>query len=301
MMKKLMGMLIALMMLALSICGIASAEGETFTVENGGLTLHVPVEYKDLLIIETPENSQDGILFSVSEKASLDEAKACGDDYDGYGLVFVIRQVTEEELKAMRCGEMFGERAFAKNDAGVCYLYNVPTDYRFFRASYEGTEAEEEVYRQMQAWGNSVPAAMTAEAGLTPLTYTNTALDQQLCDILYGGYKEYQLSTTEYLEQSPEKVDPAPWLEKLVEGAVTEYIEDGQVPDGEYVVLLLPKYDERFDFFLAEGGENIVRHAWFNESYEELFKMTFTDETLKASEIMQEWYNALVEANGTNK
>ena len=53
-------------------------------------------------------------------------------------------------------------------------------------------------------------------------------------------------------------------------------------------------------FLFAEGSENIIRMVVGPEGSEEEYytEVTFDDGTTKASEVMHEWYNALVEANG---
>ena len=89
----------------------------------------------------------------------------------------------------------------------------------------------------------------------------------------------------------------------MTSGAKYESIEltDAEKPDGEYVVLNFPDDENRYDFFLAEGSENIIRLVTGpedGEQYEYYYKVTFADGTSKASEIMHEWYNAIVEANG---
>ena len=69
---------------------------------------------------------------------------------------------------------------------------------------------------------------------------------------------------------------------------------------GEYAVLAFPDEEIRFDFLFAEGSENIIRMVVGPEGSEEEYytEVTFDDGTTKASEVMHEWYNALVEANG---
>ena len=94
-------------------------------------------------------------------------------------------------------------------------------------------------------------------------------------------------------------MDAAVYAERLMTGEGLSYEEAdlSETPDGEYVVFSFPEDDLRFDFFLAEGGENYVRQVW-NGDCEQLYKAVFADGTTKASAVMQEWYEALAE--GTN-
>ena len=114
-MKKKQVFLLALMMLALfMLCGCGSKQemsisgsGDSVTVndlalrpegeagqlyENDGLKLMIPLEYDELLITETPQDDRGARLFSVSEKASVEAAKATGMDYEGAGWLFSIER-----------------------------------------------------------------------------------------------------------------------------------------------------------------------------------------------------------------
>ena len=87
----------------------------------------------------------------------------------------------------------------------------------------------------------------------------------------------------------------------MTNGATYEGIElaENEVPDGEYVVLNFPDENIRYDFFFAEGQENIIRQVngeEGGEQYEYFYKVTFEDGTSKASEIMNEWYHAIAES-----
>ena len=79
----------------------------------------------------------------------------------------------------------------------------------------------------------------------------------------------------------------------LLNGATYENADDVEAPDGEYVVLNFPKDKVRFDFFLAEGSENVIREVWGDN--EQIYTATFTDDSIKASAVMQDWYHALME------
>lgn len=114
----------------------------------------------------------------------------------------------------------------------------------------------------------------------------------------YDDSTKYTISTTEFGPMEPGDVDPLPYVEKLTAGARYEYVDE-EAPDGEYVVLAFPDEEERLDFFFAEGMENYVRRVYSTgdgEEYSEMFKVTFEDGTTKATEVMNEWYHALVNA-----
>ena len=99
--------------------------------ENAGYKLSVPAEIDELLIVEMPQN--DGILFTVSEKLSVETDKAQGGSGDGAGRLFSIGALSEIQLYDMLCSDMSGIEIFARDDAGIYYAYYHPTDVRVVR------------------------------------------------------------------------------------------------------------------------------------------------------------------------
>ena len=107
------------MALSLAACGASggstvSVSGESVTVddlalrpdgeagklyENAGLKLLVPLEYDEMLQTEVPEESGDGMLFRVSEKASIEAAKAQGMETEGAGWLFSIGKIDEAAMR----------------------------------------------------------------------------------------------------------------------------------------------------------------------------------------------------------
>ncbi|MBQ9493741.1 MAG: hypothetical protein IJR54_08420 [Oscillibacter sp.] len=317
--KKTVGSMIlaALLTLSLASCGTGTNEqgvkisGESLDVngvalrpdgeaaqiyENGGLKLLIPMEYNELLITETPQNDANGILFSVSEKASVEAAKAQGADFDGAGWLFSIGAVTEDALREALCYDMSGEEAFAKGADGQYYMYYHPTDVRLVRENYEDEEAMEQ-WSALNEWAATVPDTfITENSGLTAEKHGNSTLDMYLARIAYMDDVKYTLSATEHGPMEPRDVDPMPYLNRLMNGVTFEYADGEETPDGEYVVLSFPDDDVRFDFFRMEGKENYVRTVWSGDN-ETLYKASYADGAIKASVIMSEWYNALVTAN----
>jgi cobalamin biosynthesis protein CbiG len=141
------------------------------------------------------------------------------------------------------------------------------------------------------------------ENGLTVVGFNNTLVESALAKAAFGKDANYTISTTEHGPLAPNGVDPIPFYERMTKGAVYENVEvaENEVPDGEYVVLTFPDEQVRYDFFFAEGSGNLIRTVQGPEGedqYTFFTKVTFEDGTSKASEIMHEWYNAIVEANG---
>lgn len=264
---------------------------------NDGMVLTIPEEYEEALVLDVPENDAEGMLFSVSEKASIEAAKADGYDTDGAGWLFGIGRLNEEAYHAMLCSEVPGREVFAKDNLGSYYIYYHPTDVRMVREDYNDQAAWDE-WSKLCEWAYSMRQTFIDEnEGLSPVKHGNTILDYYISRVLYMRSQKYTVSTTEYGPMEAGRVNAANYLKPLSEGVIYENARGEETPDGEYVVLNFPEEDIRFDFFLAEGKENYIRQVWANEQNEMLYKAVFDDPALKASEIMHEFYHDLVLAD----
>ena len=274
------------------------SDGEAAHIlKNDGLTLLVPLEYEDLLVIETPQDSAEGILFNVSEKASMEAAKAQGSDDEGAGWLFSINRISADAYHEALCYDMSGAEVFARDEDSQYYMYCHPTDVRFVRESYEDIDEDMAQWSLLNEWASTVPDRMLSEnPTLTPETHTNTALDIYFARIAWQSETNYTISTVESGPMNPQDVNPTPWLSRLMNGVTFTWAEEETAPSGEYVVLNFPDDDTRFDFFLAPGGENLIRMVWNQNQDELLYRANYADDT-KASAVMHEWYNALAAAN----
>ena len=154
-MKRTIGILLAVLMLA-SVCGAAFADNapaaskketeqkilslqkeypDSVFYDNEGMFLPIPKAYSALVTVETPEKNEYGELFSVSETASIKAAEATGQYTAGAGWLFSISRVTEEQLHQMLCYLMFGSEVFGRDEDGMYYLFEHPTDVRIVRES----------------------------------------------------------------------------------------------------------------------------------------------------------------------
>ncbi|MBQ3405378.1 MAG: hypothetical protein IJG63_08200 [Oscillospiraceae bacterium] len=277
-----------------------AAEEEAAATElvNDGLTLPVPDEYADLLVINVPENDPDGVLFTVCEKASVEAGKAQGHDSDwGDGWLFDIARISQDKMNEMRCYDMSGAEQFARDDEANCYVYMHPTDVRYVREDNDAMAADQEQWTMLNEWAATVPEAfMEANSGLTAESHGNSNLDICLARIAFMDDVNYTVSSTAYGPMEPGDVDVTPYLEKLMNGVSYDYVDGGEAPDGEYFVLNFPDEDQRFDFFVAEGEQNFIRRVCGD--YEEFYQATFEDGSTNATQVLSDWYDALAEANG---
>lgn len=264
---------------------------------NSGMTLTIPAETANLVLVDMPKDDPDGVLFSVSEKDSVNAALADGHDATtGEGWLFGIRRVDETTLHTLLCYDMSGAEVFAKDADGYYYLYTHPTDVRLYRQNNAYEEAAEQWSKLNEwAWNDVRRDFLTNNPGLSAYTRGNSMLDMYLARAAYQKDANYTVSTTEHGPLPPNGVDAAPYVESFMGFASCEDADIRETPDGEYVVLSFPEDDVRFDFFRMEGKENYVRVVWSGGN-EQLIRLSFSDDT-KASAVMQEWYDALVSAN----
>ena len=275
--------------------GAGQETGSVQMFENKGIKLSVPSEYVDLLLIEVPEISEDGILINVYEKASVDAEKAMGHDREGAGWLFAIGTRTEEEVHNMLCNDMSGEEILGTDGSGTYYIYFHPTDVRFVRESPENMVEGQEQWDKLNEWAGAVrkETFFKDNEGITQVNLGNTLPEMYLARAAYMKDVKYTISTTEFGPVEPNGADIMPFYEKMTSNAVYEYV-DGEAPDGEYVVLDFPEDGERFDFFFATDKGNIVRRVSEGGS-EELYKITFADDSIKACDVMNDWYHAYTE------
>ena len=317
-MKKIAAFLLALVMvLALAACGAAKEEdtaamsGENIDIgdlalradgsagklmENDGCKLFVPLEYFELVQVDMPADR----LFSVSEIASLEAAKAAGEPADsGAGWLFSVGRISEEELHEALCFDMSGMNVFARDADGNYYVLYQPTDVRLVRADNDAMNEAMEEWSLLNEWAASVPATFLEEnTGLTAVTFGNSMLDMYLARVAYQEGADYVVSTTEFGELTPDAVDGRPFAEQLMTGSALSYepADISETPDGEYLVLRFPGDDVRFDFF-PFSEENYVRQVWAGGN-EELFRAVVSGDAARPAAVMQEWYDALAVAHG---
>ena len=217
--------------------------------------------------------------------------------------VITITERNEEEAHKVMVDAYGGQQPIAVTADGIYLIFNNPTDVRYERATPEDMQKDQDEWTAACEWVASVAKNFAKENGLTVIGFNNTLAESALAKAAFDKDANYTISTTEHGPLAPNGVDPLPFYEKMTKGALYESVDvaENEVPDGEYVVLEFPDEHVRYDFFFAEGSENLIRTVQTPEDSEEytfFTKVTFEDGTSKASEIMHEWYNAIVEANG---
>lgn len=257
--------------------------------ENAGCALHIKPKINSLITVEAPENDPDGILFTVSETASLEAG-----GYEGAGWLFSIGKVSEDRLHEMLQNDMSGEYVFAKDASDNYYMVYHPTDVRYERATAEEMERGMEQWTMLNAWAEEATAGFIDEnEGLESYDRGNTPVEMYLARAAWQEDVNATLSTVEYGPVELKGVDGAPYAEFVMGCHFWENDAD-ETPDGEYVVLTFPEDDVRLDFFFAPGG--YVRYV--SGDYEALYQAAWEDDNVTCAEAMQGWYYAVAELAG---
>ena len=276
--------------MALSFGAMASEDTE---VEAGGLVFEIPAQYKDLVTIET-EGLEAGELIRVSETASIEAAKAMGEEENGAGWLFSISGIQENELGKLRCSDMSGREVFAE-DEDVYYMFNHPTDVRLLRETNEEMDEAMDQWTALNEWANGEvrDAVLADNPRLEKEICSNTELDMYLARARYDGLK-YKIRSLEIGEMDPTVFGEDDFLDEMTEDVSFEEVtdlSDVEQPDGEYIVMAFDDENVRFDFFLGEGLENYIREVKTTDDGEEvetLYRAIFEDPEESATGIMRE-------------
>ena len=88
------------------------AEGKVY--ENKGYKITVPAELADKITVETPEVSEDGVLFDCYETKSVEAAKGTANENMSAGWLFAITERDVESTQKMLANDYPGEDPIAK-------------------------------------------------------------------------------------------------------------------------------------------------------------------------------------------
>ena len=256
--------------------------------ENAGLRFEVKPKINNLITVETLKNDENGVLFSVSETASLEAG-----GHDGAGWLFSIAKVSEDTLHEMLQNDMSGVEVFAKGEDGNYYLRFHPTDVRYERATVEEMQRDAAQWTMLNEWGENAASAFAELNGLESKSYGNTVVDMYLARAAWGEDVNATLSTTEFGPVELKGVDGTPYAEFVMEGFF-DVVDLSETPDGEYVVLNFPEEDVHLDFFFAEGSYVRVTTG----GAETLYQSFWWDDNISNAEAMQGWYYAVAELAG---
>lgn len=200
-------MILAVMLATLSSEEALANDSTFYTSE--GYRLEVPNKYKDALLTTTIYDKYEGVLFSVSEKKSVEESRAAGMSYDGMGWLFSIGKVNENQLNEMLCYDMSGVEIFAKDISGMYYVYRHPTDVRYHRSTIEEMKEDQAKWTELVQWGykDVRDEFVKNNPGLVSVTFNNDEVMDSWRSAMtaYKGYSEGNYETSPaWVQRLPE-------------------------------------------------------------------------------------------------
>ena len=272
---------------------------ENNIIEADGIKFSIPEELADLVTVKTDDGN---MLVSLYETASVEAAEALGENNEGAGWLFGISRMPEAEVKTLRCGGMDGMEVFAEED-DFYLVFNHPTDVRLVRESQDEYGEGMEQYGKLNDWAyeNVRDEILANNAALEPEVFTNTAVDMYLAQAAYQPGTNFEVRSLEFAGQDLPVVDAEDHLEDLAENFVFQMADEEEAPDGEYIVLAFPDDEIRFDFFLAEGCENLVREVYTVEGEDNeilyIASAKEADEDDTPLSIMQDWCRDILEGD----
>ena len=303
--RSLFGICLFAALLSPALCTLAesvSLEPESGRIETDGVAFEIPAELKELVTVET-EDQGDGVLVNVYETASVEAAKAQGEDREGAGWLFGISRLTQDRVRELRCGGMDGMEVFA-SDGDDYLIYDHPTDVRFVREQYDDIEEDMQQWSKLNEWAfeNVRDEILANNSELKPAVFTNTTLDMFLAQAAYRPDTNFEIRSLDYGVQDPKAIEENTFIEDLAENFVYDEVYDQETPDGEYIVLNFEDENLRFDFFQAEEGHNLIREIMTidgEEAGSTLFAASLkeTDDTSRTTtDIMRAWCEAFANA-----
>ncbi len=262
------------------------------TYSNGGIKLEIKPKINELVAVEVPENDAQGLLFSVTEKASREAA-----DYDGAGWLFSIAKISEAELHERLCRDMTGQEVFAKDAEGNYYIYYHPTDVRYFRATTEEMMRDQDQWTMLCRWAEDMRYSLLDSNGLEYVSYDDSEVSMLVARAAWGEGVNATLSTTEYGPVPIAGVDGEKYADFVLQGYFEYAGPDVETPDGEYIVLNFPEDNVRVDFF--RGEPSVARIV--SSDTETLYQAVWTDDNISYADAMLGWYYAACEKAGVKE
>lgn len=271
--------------------------GQDKVVDIHGIKFEIPEDIQPLVTVS--EDDPDMVV-SVYETASVEAAKAQGDDYPGAGWLFSINIIPESEMQKLRCGAMDGMIPFAEDD-DMYYIYCHPTDVRFVRETTEQMKEDQDQWTKLNDWAQEVvrKEILVNNPELDTVTYSNTGLDIYLAKIAFEPDTKYEIRTLQYPDLDASTLKENDYIDDLTEDVYYDTVTDVEEPDGEYIVLAFDEDGVRFDFFRNPDAANLIREVRTADDGEEFvafYEAHFEDADETAFGIMQKWCDAI--ANG---
>ena len=286
--------------------------GRTVSYESQGLTLAIPEEYDELLIVDTEPKQQDA-LFRVLQRSSWVNGQKGhpGEDW-GDGLLFVVYKVGEEELIRELRSHPTPVSLAGRDREGNYYLIGYPSDLRFVGEDPQIITPSDPglpEWKALNFWAAGIGEAICAanSDALIPMEKAFCELEHVLAVLLGDGTEvplpEYfrfvspEGAVTEGAD-IPEKSDYARRI--LLEGSSCWLPEDTPPPEGRPIRLETPggSVNSRLLFTFWPGSDIFREEYFYSENgvhSSRMVRMTLPKDGPNIGYLMVRWYGKAAE------
>ena len=281
--------------------------GRTVSYESQGLTLAIPEEYDELLIVDTEPKQQDA-LFRVLQRSSWENGQKGhpGEDWED-GLLFVVYKVGEEGLIRELRAHPTPVSLAGRDREGNYYLIGYPSDLRFVGEDPQIITPSDPglpEWKALNFWAAGIGEAICAanSDALIPMEKAFCELEHVLAVLLGDGTEvplpEYfrfvspEGAVTEGAD-IPEKSDYARRI--LLEGSSCWLPEDTPPPEGRPIRLETPgvSVNSRLLFTFWPGSDIFREECFYSENgahSSRMLRMTLPKDGPNIGYLMARWY-----------
>jgi len=226
-----------------------------------GLVLNIPDDIYPLIRIETSTDRNN--IFRISELGSIEAAKKTGQDAYGAGWIFTISKVSEKNLQNMLQNDMSGMELFACKD-NEYYLYNHPTDVRYIRENNDIMRRDQSVWTNVNGWAyGKVREKFIINNQLRPITADNSGVGIALAKVMYDKKANATITSLAAGKFKIPSNEAEKYLKDLVYDAKYQMTNENE-PNGEYIVINLPKEMLRLKFYYRKDNKNYISQVYEN-------------------------------------
>ena len=275
------------------------AAGETL-YRNGELTLSVPRELRDLLVVETPAltGEPEEVLFRVLERETWEAGKELfPDSHREYGLILTILRMDEtyagKNLRRVSTWDLL-----ARDEQGCCYMVKRSTVESNMLTS-PGTEdqsARWERRKLVNAWVRDLRGHLEWQhRPRTAYPAYSSAVSAYLSGVLDSRNRRYHISWGEAGTRTLSGSSPGdPFLERLTWETASASARVSAAPQGEPIVVSQPFRDR--DLYFWPGSDLVLccSNAMSVDSIRHWYTVRLLDEPeAKVGDLAAAWFRAV--------
>ena len=304
--RRCLALTLVLLLTLGTFCSLRVGAADERLYRNGDVTLSVPSEVAELLLVETPEltGKPEEVLFRVYERESVEAAKErYPDSRRAYGLLFTILRMDEETAgKSMR--RSIGTRSMLARDAGGYYYLlsrAAAEDNLLTPSGTEDMDARWERRKLVNQWVRELRDHLRWELPLRTRypAYSGSVASWFAC-ILYGTGRGYRVS---FGDEGHYVLHEAPGMERFAQRLTWELASESAhlfaIPQEEPLVLTRPTLDRELWFWEGSDLVLLCSGSGAQDSVRYYYRVRFLDSPEeKAGDLVKEWYEAARTAAG---